>query len=390
MPQSMSQVGRRASGARAGGAMLLLAVAATGAAAGSVDALPLAPTELRLAAAAEAPAQAAAGGAPQAALAHAAALARRSIVKGAPYCADGLSESVQTLSDGNRIVRRTALRACRDADGRTRQEVETPQGRRIYIVDPVAGVHWVLDAERKVATRLAPGQAAALGGGDAAAWRDYAQRMREWARQLGGRHAAPAAGAASAAKSESVIISEVVTEGGDGARRDVRVNVIRLGDGEAAGGLAPPALLSLPGGPPLALELPRTLGARGPGVVSSLGSKEFDTGDGGKLRAEGKLTTWTIEAGRLGNERPIVITREVWSAPDLHLTLSIRESDPRVGETHYRLSNIVRAAPAADLFRPPEGYTLREPRMPPAVAPMPPAPPSPPTGPIPSPAPQRG
>src|SRR5262245_12861874 len=46
------------------------------------------------------------------------------VVKGAPYCAEALHESIQPLADGNRIVRKQVTRLCRDGEGRTRQEVE--------------------------------------------------------------------------------------------------------------------------------------------------------------------------------------------------------------------------------------------------------------------------
>src|SRR5262249_23148104 len=44
------------------------------------------------------------------------------LVKGAPYSAQVLTESVQTLADGNRIVRRSNAAVYRDSEGRTRRE----------------------------------------------------------------------------------------------------------------------------------------------------------------------------------------------------------------------------------------------------------------------------
>ena len=43
------------------------------------------------------------------------------IVKGAPYCATAVHESVQPLADGNRIVHRQQSQLCRDGEGRTRR-----------------------------------------------------------------------------------------------------------------------------------------------------------------------------------------------------------------------------------------------------------------------------
>src|SRR5258707_1145646 len=41
-------------------------------------------------------------------------------VKGAPYSAQAVSESTQTLSDGNRIVNKSVAAVYRDSEGRTR------------------------------------------------------------------------------------------------------------------------------------------------------------------------------------------------------------------------------------------------------------------------------
>ena len=91
------------------------------------------------------------------------------------------------------------------------------------------------------------------------------------------------------------------------------------------------------------------------------------------LKASGERTTWTIEAGKVGNEKPIVIVREVWTSPDLMLTLQSRLADPRVGETTYRLANLKRGEPDAALMRVPADYlTTRSAPMPmPMPMPMP-------------------
>jgi len=43
-------------------------------------------------------------------------------VKGAPYSAEAVTESIQTLSDGNRIINRSTSSLYRDSEGRTRRE----------------------------------------------------------------------------------------------------------------------------------------------------------------------------------------------------------------------------------------------------------------------------
>ncbi len=61
-------------------------------------------------------------------------------VKDAPYSAEIVTESIQVLGDGNRIVHRTTGRVYRDSQGRTRREEDIEPGRSgsISISDPVA------------------------------------------------------------------------------------------------------------------------------------------------------------------------------------------------------------------------------------------------------------
>src|SRR5262245_35082459 len=44
------------------------------------------------------------------------------VVKGAPYSATATTETIQTLSDGNQIIRKNESRLYRDSEGRTRIE----------------------------------------------------------------------------------------------------------------------------------------------------------------------------------------------------------------------------------------------------------------------------
>src|SRR5438876_3195986 len=76
-------------------------------------------------------------------------------VKGAPYSAEGITETTQTLPDGNRIVHKSSALFYRDTEGRTRTEqtlgsigpwasTANPP-KTIFINDPVAGVNYVLN-----------------------------------------------------------------------------------------------------------------------------------------------------------------------------------------------------------------------------------------------------
>ena len=77
-------------------------------------------------------------------------------VTGAPYTAQAVTETTQTLSDGNRISQTTQGLVARDSEGRTRREQSMPplpgaQGdamKLVFINDPVAQVNYVLHADR--------------------------------------------------------------------------------------------------------------------------------------------------------------------------------------------------------------------------------------------------
>jgi hypothetical protein len=56
-----------------------------------------------------------------------------------------------------------------------------------------------------------------------------------------------------------------------------------------------------------------------------------------------------------------VVSDETWYAPDLQVTVYTKHSDPRSGDTVFRLENLKREEPAASLFSPPSDYTVKEP-----------------------------
>jgi hypothetical protein len=77
------------------------------------------------------------------------------------------------------------------------------------------------------------------------------------------------------------------------------------------------------------------------------------------VSAEGKRDTVTIPAGQIGNERPIEIIYETWFSPELRTMVLRKHSDPRVGETVFRLTDIKRGEPDAALFQAPAGAKTR-------------------------------
>ena len=80
----------------------------------------------------------------------------------------------------------------------------------------------------------------------------------------------------------------------------------------------------------------------------------------GGLQAEGTRRTFTIPAGRFGNDQPIQIVSESWYSPELQTVISSKHTDPRMGEHTYKLTNINRSEPAKSLFEVPSDYTVTE------------------------------
>lgn len=129
-------------------------------------------------------------------------------VKGAPFQATTVTESVQILSDGNRVTNRHTGKVYRDGEGRTRTEsVMTGFGAfraqergltMVSIDDPVAQQHVILDTNRKTASRMTM-QARPAG--------PEAKGMERWGagpRPEAVRGPRPDAGAAPERKSESL------------------------------------------------------------------------------------------------------------------------------------------------------------------------------------------
>jgi hypothetical protein len=71
-------------------------------------------------------------------------------VKGAPYSADGVTETTQTLGDGTHINRQETYTIYRDGEGRIRRE----SGDEVWISDPVAKTSYVLHPKQQTARKL--------------------------------------------------------------------------------------------------------------------------------------------------------------------------------------------------------------------------------------------
>ena len=90
-------------------------------------------------------------------------------IKNAPFSAEAVSESVQVLADGNRIVRNSTTKLYRNSEGRFRREMSGGAGGVLgttyslghgtTILDPVVGHRVLLDTLNGTA------RIATLGGG---------------------------------------------------------------------------------------------------------------------------------------------------------------------------------------------------------------------------------
>ncbi|MBV8551672.1 MAG: hypothetical protein JOY54_10250 [Acidobacteriaceae bacterium] len=236
-------------------------------------------------------------------------------IAGAPYSADAVTQRVQVLADGNRIELTTTGSVARDSQGRIRRDEALPgltsnngdAPHLVMIEDPVAGVHWTLDAQTKTAIKM-----------------PFAQAKTQ-------------------------------------------------GKAGAAGAFVPPPLgpdkvwfVSSSGTPPAGPPLPP------PGAIATFINKDLSASDSNSSKtdlgtqtiegvaAQGTRITRTIPAGAVGNAQPLVITTETWYSPDLKVLVMTKTSDPRMGETTYKLTNIQRSEPPASLFQVPDDYTIKD------------------------------
>jgi hypothetical protein len=219
-------------------------------------------------------------------------------VTGAPYSADQVTEHVQTLADGNRIVNKTTRKVYRDSQGRTRTETSLPAlpggptpPVMITIHDPVAGVTYMVDPENKTAQKIV-------------------------------------------GKSPSVQVQT----------------------GQALPALPPPPP-ALPGtmGPVRVVVAKGELASKATDQSQDLGTQLLEG-----VPVTGTRSVSTIAAGSIGNEQPIEISSERWFAPSLQIVVKSIHTDPRIGQTTESLQNLSRTEPNSSLFQIPSDYSVTE------------------------------
>jgi hypothetical protein len=251
------------------------------------------------------------------------------VVKNAPYSAEAVTETTQTLADGNRIARKTNATLYRDSEGRTRREESLgaigpwassgQAAQSIFINDPVSKTNLVLDTKNKTVRKMPLPKVMmteSLNGAEKKVLAEANQRLAEGNQVYVGH--IPSTNENGPAAAEAKMKAEM-------------------------------AMLHLQ-----------------PGMVISSGSEEnaqkeslgTQTIEG--VQAEGTRTTITIPAGSIGNDLPIQIVSERWYSPELKTVVMTKHSDPRMGDTVYRLTNINRNEPAPSLFQAPPDYTTAQ------------------------------
>ena len=258
----------------------------------------------------------------------------RKLVKGAPYSAVAVTESIQTLADGNRLVHKSSASIYRDSEGRTRRDQvlakigpyasagDPPQ--TIFINDPVAQVNYILEPASRIARKMNLPNVVMRTSPDVRPDVRVEEKIRARDSQ------------------ETVTVTRA-----DRERFEVAVQAATAASGGVRG--------SVTGGMS-GMSITLNQGGKSWNSVKESLGKQMIEG----VEAEGTRSTTTIPAGDLGNERDIIIVSETWVSAELQAVVKSRHSDPRSGETVYTLTNINRSEPAHSLFEVPADYTIKE------------------------------
>jgi hypothetical protein len=221
-------------------------------------------------------------------------------VKGAPYSADAVTDMTQTLADGNRIHRTTQASLYRDSEGRTRRE------QTLGELGPVTASGEPL---RTIVIHD------------------------------------PVSGTTYMLDSRSKIAHKMPAKGEMVAKMTAELKART--DKEFVRTEAPGVIMYSTAGGESRMVKPEI-------KTEQLGAQTIEG-----VPADGTRSTMTIPAGAIGNDQPINVVTERWYSSQLKTTIMTRTSDPRMGETVYKLQNIKLAEPDPSLFTVPSDYTVQ-------------------------------
>jgi hypothetical protein len=231
-------------------------------------------------------------------------------VKYAPFSAEVVTQYDRALDNGGHIHRETRGKISRDSQGRMRTDSETPPSQlasdkldRVTINDPVQKVIINLNPKMKTATIFHFGQGvgptAPIGMGNVAG---------------------------------SPVNVAPAQPGLKPAERSATPGIATTSKMGAKLGIAP-------------VET-RT---------EALGSRTIEG-----VNATGTRTTRIIDAGSMGNDKPIICVSETWFSPELKMTVLTETDDGQSGHSTMKLTNITRTEPLAQLFQVPSDYTVKD------------------------------
>jgi len=246
-------------------------------------------------------------------------------VKGAPFCAAVTTEHTQSFADGNRIHTTENSNICRDSEGRTRREAslnllgagpEASAPKLITILDPVAGVHYMLDSENKVAHKMTPPPPGSA-----------PDRGLPKGRQVFIMRPPPgSAPDRGLPKGRQVFIMRSAG-GAEGPGFSTNINMMYKKAGQNSNEPAP--------------------------ATENLGDQTING-----IHATGTRISTTIPSGKMGNDKPIVVTSERWYSPDLKATVMTKHDDPWAGELETQFTNVNSSEPDPSLFTVPSDYKV--------------------------------
>jgi len=255
-------------------------------------------------------------------------------IAGAPFTADATTEFTQVLVDGNRIEQHYSTSIARDSRGRTRREQEMALVGPLTVLQPLTakidafgrggrgGNLWVTAPAAKEPQRLV-------------VISDPIERVSYTLYEQ----------TKEALRSSPLVVQRL---------EDLKLLEAKLTRAEADADKARELKLREEN---MKREIERAKNQPGV-VVEDLGTRQIEG-----VAAKGIRSTTTIPAGEIGNLSPINMVTERWYSDELGMAVRITRSDPRSGETVYRLANIVRAEPPPDLFTVPPDYKIVTPKM---------------------------
>lgn len=264
-------------------------------------------------------------------------------VKGVPFTGEFVSETVQTLADGNRIKSSNTTSYARDGEGRSRREMSISAigpwaggeaHKSVFIHDPVSKIDYVLDPQSKTARKINIGAMTAKAVTGAAPAKVTATFTRK----------------IETVNGQSSVVEEKIEGPADGPKRVM----VYHADDAAKAEFTAPERIALPGG--LVFQGDGNASTAAPNVkTEKLGTRLIEG-----VEAEGTRTTVTIPAGQIGNELPLDTVSERWYSNELKTVVLTTRKDPRNGETTYKLTNLRRGEPARQSFEVPSDYKVSE------------------------------